>query len=206
MDGSTRATRVGPLRRRWREGLDDADEAALLAAAAGGDDDALQALYRRSVAAARRFVAVRARGRVDPQEVVDVVFTSIFLALRSGSGPREALGPYLRTALRNELSRQLQAAAHPRAVPLPDDLEGAAEVPVPRHLEDPVLRAALEGLCARHRRVVEALELQGRTTEELADELGISRAAAAALTYRARNALRAAYLQLRAGEADREVA
>lgn len=206
MDGSTRATRVGSLRRLRRDGLDDGDEAALLAAAAGGDDLALQVLYRQSVVAARRFVAARARGRVDPQEVVDVVFTSIFLALRSGAGPREALGPYLRTALRNELSRQLQAVSRPNAVPLPEDIEGPSDVPVRRHLEDPVLQAALAGLCTRHRRVVEALELQGRTTEELAAELGISRPAAAALTYRARNALRTLYLQLLAGDVGRQVA
>jgi RNA polymerase sigma factor (sigma-70 family) len=167
------------------------DEPALLALARSGDQTAIAALYRGWEPEARKF----ARRLVPASDVDDVVaeaFSKVFGAMARGRGPTGRFAPYLMCAVRTtawRLQRQGRAEldkARRMGEPAP------AEAPVAFET-DAALSRAFRSLSERHRTVIWWFEVEGRTPAEVGAELGLSDNAAAALGYRARRALRAAY-------------
>lgn len=156
-----------------------------------GDHAAFGQLYERDASEARR-VAARL---VPPSEVGDVVseaFMRVLLAIQNGAGPRDEHLPYLLVAVRSTVYDRYR-----RRPPLP--VEHVAELPS-ASAEDSVswlidarLTAAFENLPQRWRLVLWWSVVEDASVGVVGGRLGISASAAAALTYRARSALREAY-------------
>lgn len=176
-------------------GLSGCSDADLIAGARAGGHAPLAELWRRhhraGVLAARRCTS-----SLDPEDLVSEAFARIIRMLRAGGGPSDAFRPYLYATIRNIAARW---ASTDRSVTV-DDWAGIEE-PDPR--EDPAVRALERTLTARAFRslpdrwqtVLWYTEVEGLDPHEAAPLLGLSPNAVAALAYRARDALRTAWLQ-----------
>ena len=171
-------------------------ESELLAAArTRGDRDALAQLYT----AHRHDAYVWARRFGGPQLADDLVaqaFTSVFAALLGGRGPVDGFASYLKTAVRNahvdhwrRTRRELSVAEVPDTPVWTDPTAAGPGV------DDEALQQALDQVPPRWRQVVAWTLIEGRPTAWVADRLGLSPNAAAALAYRARRSLRNDYLR-----------
>lgn len=172
----------------------DTDDDDLVRAMRGGDHEAFGVLFARHAAVARR-VASRAGPASDADDVVAEVFTCVLVQLRSGRGPTTSFRAYLLTAVRHEAGRRVRLAR--RCSPVADleplvPAEEASSSPVDA---DDDLIEAYATLPERWRRTLWQLDVEGRRPRELAAELGLSANAVSALGYRARTALRSAYLE-----------
>lgn len=165
----------------------------LLGLARAGAPDALAELYLRYGALARRY----ASGLVPAHEVDDLVsesFAKMLQALRGGRGPADNPGRYLMVVVRTTASsfRQREGRSRPA-----EGLVRAVElIAVDDPPTDETLAAALGSLRPRWRQIVWWTTVDGWTPVQLGRQLGLSPSAAAALSYRARRALREAYLAL----------
>jgi RNA polymerase sigma factor (sigma-70 family) len=168
----------------------------LLVAVREGDAEAWCEIYRRYEHEARRF----ARSLVPSDDVDDLVaeaFAKVLRALRSGRGPEDHPERYLMVAVRTTATsvhrqRTRQRDLLVRVGPEPEHAVGAD----PGELGDGTLTAAFATLSPRWRQVLWWSEVEGRSPAEIGAELGLTANAAAALAYRARRALRTAYLGL----------
>jgi RNA polymerase sigma factor (sigma-70 family) len=163
----------------------------LVRAMRGGDDEAYGELFARHAAVARR-VASRAGPFGDADDVVAEVFASVLGQLRSGRGPTKSFRAYLLTAVRHEAGRRARLAR--RCEPVAD-LEPWSATASPSSEADDHIREAYATLPERWRRTLWQLDVEGRRPRELAAELGLTANAVSALGYRARSALRSAYLE-----------
>lgn len=156
-------------------------------------------LYVQHRAAARRVAAQYRRGP-DVDDLVDGAFERMLAALRRGRGPTRSPRAYLFVTLR----RLAAETARRREEPLDDAPEPEAVAGLDRDEREIVL-AALRSLPEQWRTVLWQTAVEGRPPREIAPALGISANAAAALAWRAREALRQAWLQahLQAGRRPR---
>lgn len=181
--------------------LDDLELCGLIEtdqADGGFGQAAYEELYRRY----RDAAFVRAlRGEHDPYRAEDIVseaFTKTLEAMRRGLGPKESFAGYLFTAIRSETGRR---SAVERASDLLDTSEldrlpgFVSEDPAEARSEREQLELAFNSLPERWRRLLWLVEVQGLTVLQAARQIGTSSAAAAKALQRAREALRAAYLQ-----------
>lgn len=166
------------------------DDDELVRSVRGGDAEAYGVLFTRHGDVARR-VAVRHGRPVDADDVVAEIFTGVLAQIRSGRGPSRAFRAYLLTAIRHEAVRRAVAAR--RCEPVADLEPWSTDVEAPAR--DDRLRAAYASLPERWRLTLWQLEVEGRRPHELAPELGLTPNAVSALGYRARAALRSAYLE-----------
>lgn len=167
------------------------DDDELVQAVRNGDDEAYGVLFRRHAAVARR-VAVR-RGLVgEADDVVAEIFARVLAQIRAGRGPTSSFRAYVLTSVRHEAVRR--AVVSRRCEPVADLEPWVGPVEPPD--VDERLRAAYAALPPRWQRALWQLEVEGRTPQELAGELGLSANAVSALGYRARVALRSAYAGL----------
>jgi RNA polymerase sigma factor (sigma-70 family) len=162
----------------------------LVRATRGGDHEAFGELFARHAAVARR-VASRAGPLSDADDVVAEVFAGVLVQLRAGRGPTASFRAYLLTGVRHEARRRASLAR--RCEPVAD-LDATSVDATPSDVDDR-LREAYATLPARWRRALWQLEVEGRRPREVAAELGITPNAVSALGYRARAALRSAYLE-----------
>ncbi|RNL60826.1 sigma-70 family RNA polymerase sigma factor [Nocardioides marmoriginsengisoli] len=160
-----------------------------------GDLDAFTELYRRHHSAVLRIAAAIA-GPGQAADLTAEAFTRAFALLRRGRGPELALRSYLVTTIRNSY---YDASAKGRRLLLVDDLAGLDRL-APAHepwddlIEDQLVADAFASLPDRWRRALWLTAVEGRSTAEAAEIIGISPSAVAQLTFRAREALRVAYL------------
>lgn len=167
--------------------MDDDD---LVTAARGGDIEAYGVLFVRHRAVAGR-VAVRHGRAVEADDVVAEVFVRVLDQIRAGRGPTQVFRAYLLAAIRHEAMRRSVAAQ--RCRPLADPEHWAVVDDAPE--VDDRLVEAYATLPDRWRSALWQLEVEGRRPRELARELGLTPNAVSALGYRARAALRTAYLE-----------
>lgn len=185
------------LRHNW-DMTTTSDDDELVRAVRSGDTEAFGELFARHVAVATR-VATRRGPRGDADDVVADVFAAVLVQLLAGRGPSLSFRAYVLTAVRHEVARRAVLAR--RCDPVADVSQwSAAVLDEPRLDGDDVLHEAYASLPARWRRTLWQLEVEGRTPRELAADLGLTANAVSALGYRARAALRSAYLE-RAGAA-----
>jgi RNA polymerase sigma factor (sigma-70 family) len=161
-----------------------------------GDMDAYGLLFARHAEVARR-VARRHGGFEEAEDVVAEVFAAVLGQIRAGRGPTSSYRAYLLTAIRYEARRRAVMArrCEPVADPEPTHPTGGPHDGGRHHEER--MREAYATLPERWRVALWHLEVEGRRPRELAAELGLSPNAVAALGYRARAALRSAYLAQR---------
>ncbi len=173
------------------------DDRELLTRVREGDDHAYGVLWQRYETAARRCAHHVTRSGDDLDDVVAEAFAKVLHAIRGGAGPTDAFQPYLLTAVRRTAWRRNDAR---RRNPLPldlDDERGIADITrrgEPEDDEEGFACAAWRSLPPRWQTALWHTTIQGRSTAELGEILGLSANAAAALVIRARDGLRRAYL------------
>jgi RNA polymerase sigma factor (sigma-70 family) len=161
-----------------------------------GDAAAFAELWRRhhraGLAVARSFT-----GTFDPDDLVSEAFTKIFHTISRGGGPNAGFRPYLFTAIRNTAASWGRAS---REVPI----DNAETIPDARFTEEAQLAALDQSLAAQAFRklpdqwqeVLWYTEVEGMAPRDVAPLLGLTANAVAALAYRAREGLRASWVQV----------
>ena len=174
------------------EARSDAD---LILAIRGGDTSAVDELYRRHHRAALSFAESLA-GRVLAPDLVSDAFVRILDLMTRGGGPSVVFRSYLYTTVRNLYIDHVRH--HSRQTSLPDfgplEAELALEDGVDDHFEHSVVKKAFTSLPERWQVALWYTTVEGVSLEDAGTFLGVAPNAVAALTFRAREGLRQAYL------------
>ncbi|MEV7397428.1 sigma-70 family RNA polymerase sigma factor [Aeromicrobium sp. NPDC092404] len=179
-----------------RPDLSELGDADLVDLARSGVDDAYAALYDRHSFAAHR-LARHLGMHEEADDVVSESFAQVLELLQRGKGPLTSFRAYLFTTIRHDSARRSKARR--RLVPSSDDAAVDSLIG-PRAgqldgFETAAVRAAYMSLPERWRTVLWQIEVERRKPQELADALDLSPNGVSALAYRARAALREAYLK-----------
>ena len=181
-------------------GLTTSDE-ELIANARSGDQNAFAELWRRHYRSGAR-VARQFTSSIDADDLVSEAYTRIYQRVLAGGGPSGAFRPYLYTTIRNLASTW---GAKSRDVQVDDiaDYEDPATIddPVAVALDRTLTARAFRSLPERWQSVLWYTEVEGMDPHEVAPILGMSANGVAALSYRAREGLRKAWLQAHVSEA-----
>lgn len=197
-DGSESAPAAPSNRRQDPTATDLAElpDRELLALVRSGEDDAFGELFVRHASAVRGFAARCTSDAAEADDMAAEAFFRVFQAVRRGSGPDDNVRAYLLTVVRR-LAAEWRVRR--RDVPVADDELGRqvdADVPAPVSPADLQLIArAFTTLPWRWRAVLWRVEVEGERPAVVARHFGLSANATAALARRARQGLRAAYLQ-----------
>jgi RNA polymerase sigma factor (sigma-70 family) len=173
-------------------------DADLIAAARSGDAEAYGVLYQRHSAAADRLARQIVKRPADVDDVVAETFARVLYALKRGLGPAHAFRPYLLTAVRRvaiDLLRGQRKQVPTEEADLPDPGEPFSD-PVIADLDRTIVARAFTSLPERWSAVLWHTEVEESKPAEVAEVLGISANGVSALSYRAREGLKQAYLQL----------
>jgi RNA polymerase sigma factor (sigma-70 family) len=172
------------------------DEQALLLRLRGGEDAAFGELFELHAAAVRRLARSIASDQSEAEDITAETFFRVLQAIRRGSGPRDYVRAYLLTVARR-VSWEWHGAR--RDVPISDDeltfRVGAGADTHARSAEHTLITTAFTSLPERWRSVLWQTEVEGEQPAMVAPHFGLSANATAALARRARQGLRAAYLQ-----------
>ncbi|MBK0418964.1 sigma-70 family RNA polymerase sigma factor [Leucobacter sp. CSA1] len=185
-------TTTGPTSEDGRERLADDELCRIIR---GGETWPLDLLWRRHGPTARAWAMKK-----DPTAAEDVVaesFTLVFQTLLGGGGPTESFRGYLYKTMESVFAKHWRAQRRTTRL---EDLESLAEDD--GELPDALLReereaaaVALTELPDRWRRVIVAVDLEGRPVQEVAEDLQLSPNSASALLKRAREGLRKGWMQ-----------
>ncbi|MFC3453228.1 sigma-70 family RNA polymerase sigma factor [Amycolatopsis speibonae] len=174
----------------------ESDEQALLQRLRHGEDAAFGELFELHAAAVRRLARSLASDRSEAEDITAETFFRVLQALRRGAGPRDYVRAYLLTVARR-VSWEWHGAR--RDVPVSDDeltfRAGAGADTHARTAEHSLITTAFTSLPERWRSVLWQTEVEGEQPAMVAPHFGLSANATAALARRARQGLRAAYLQ-----------
>lgn len=173
-----------------RQRLAQASDEEILQLIRANDRQAFAELWRRYHTAAMRFA--RSHTRFDADDVVAEAFTRTFAQILAGRGPKENVRAYLFTSIRNIST--LWARTKP-------DLELSEShnlVHEDESIEHRIDRVSVvdvfKGLPIRWQEVLWMNEVEGLPNSEIGRRLGVSENAVSALTFRARDGLRRAWL------------
>ncbi|MGQ3108813.1 sigma-70 family RNA polymerase sigma factor [Aeromicrobium sp.] len=171
-------------------------DAQLIAAVRAGDTAAYGLLFQRHAAAATRLSRqLLSTGEAD--DLVSEAFLKVLSLLQDGKGPDEAFRAYLLTAVRRLHVDRIRATTRTR----PTDDEHVLDRGVPfddavsAAFENDAAARAFASLPERWQLVLWHLEVEGQKPAAVAPLLGMSPNSVSALAYRAREGLRAAYLE-----------
>ncbi|MFC4085027.1 sigma-70 family RNA polymerase sigma factor [Amycolatopsis samaneae] len=174
----------------------ESDEQALLQRLRDGEDAAFGELFELHAAAVRRLAQSLAADRSEAEDITAETFFRVLQALRRGAGPRDYVRAYLLTVARR-VSWEWHGAR--RDVPVSDDElnfhAGPGADAHSRTAEHTLITTAFTSLPERWRTVLWQTEVEGEQPAMVATQFGLSANATAALARRARQGLRAAYLQ-----------
>lgn len=184
------------------EAWSSAADMYLLARTREGSDEAFAELWRRHLPAAYG-VADRYRSRVPAEDVVAEAATRVLALIKDGRGPDENFRAYFLSAVR---SVAVDAGRRDlRLVPTDDaDLDGLIE-PFVLDVEADgydleVVRAAFRMLPERDQRILWHTTVEGEAPRVVGPALGMSANAVSVRAMRAREALRARYLEAYAAQ------
>ena len=166
-----------------------------------GDQRAFAELWRRHYRSGAR-VARQFTSSIDADDLVSEAYTRIYQRVLAGGGPTGAFRPYLYTTIRNLAATW---GAKSRDVQV-DDI---ADFEDPDTIDDPAALAldrtltarAFRSLPDRWQSVLWYTEVEGMDPHEVAPILGMTANGVAALSYRAREGLRKAWLQAHINDA-----
>ena len=166
-----------------------------------GDQRAFAELWRRHYRSGAR-VARQFTSSIDADDLVSEAYTRIYQRVLAGGGPTGAFRPYLYTTIRNLASTW---GAKSKDVQV-DDI---ADFEDPETIDDPAALAldrtltarAFRSLPERWQSVLWYTEVEGMDPHEVAPILGMTANGVAALSYRAREGLRKAWLQAHINDA-----
>ncbi|HUQ54416.1 sigma-70 family RNA polymerase sigma factor [Lentzea sp.] len=168
----------------------------LLARVREGDDSAYGELFSRHADAIRRFSLRHVREAAEADDLTAEAFFRMLQAIRRGSGPTDHVRTYLLTVARRVA---WEWSGRRRDVPVEDEELGRRVEPVSdnanRRVEHNLITRAFSSLPERWRVVLWRVEVEGERPSTVAPHFGLSPNAMSALARRAREGLRAAYLQ-----------
>ncbi|HEX3785188.1 MAG TPA: sigma-70 family RNA polymerase sigma factor [Pseudonocardiaceae bacterium] len=174
----------------------DADDGELLRRVRGGQDAAFAELFSRHAAVARSYAMRYANDVAEAEDIAAEAFFRVLQAVRRGSGPDDNVRGYLLTVIRR-LAAEWRTRR--RDVPVSDEELGRRVDPdadqAGTRAEAHLIARAFTSLPQRWRRVLWQVEVEGERPAVVAPAFGLSPNATAALARRAREGLRAAYLQ-----------
>jgi RNA polymerase sigma factor (sigma-70 family) len=172
------------------------DDATLLRLVRAGDDSAYGALFTRHAGAVRGYALRCCADLADAEDMAAEAFFRVLQAVRRGSGPADNVRGYLFTVVRRLAA---EWSLRRRDVPVADDELGrqldAARPAPPPGADLQLIATAFTTLPRRWRAVLWRVEVEGERPAAAASHFGLSANATAALARRAREGLRAAYLQ-----------
>lgn len=182
----------------WTESSSDPE---LIAGVRAGDTAAFGVLYERHVDAARKVASMYTNAASDIDDVVSESFSRVLRALQQGDGPDLAFRAYLFTIVRRTGMDIINKGI--RTKPREDMSEYETEMGFGASSDEPTLDGFEHGMVAeafrslpeRWQAVLWYTEVEKKSPREVAPLLGLSANGVAALSYRAREALRQAYLQ-----------
>ncbi len=180
---------------------DSSSDPELIAGVRAGDAAAFGVLYERHVEAARKVAAQYTNTAADIDDVVSESFSRILRALQRGDGPDLAFRAYLFTIVRRTGMDVINRGARTRPRDDMGEYEAAlgygasSEEPTMDGFEQGLVADAFRSLPERWQAVLWYTEVEKKNPKEIAPLLGLSANGVAALAYRAREALRQAYLQ-----------
>jgi RNA polymerase sigma factor (sigma-70 family) len=173
-----------------------ASDQELIESARSGDTSAFAELWRRHYRSAAR-VARQFTSSIDADDLVSEAYARIFQRVRAGGGPTGAFRPYLYTTIRNLASTWGAAAAKDVQVNVIEEFEDdrIPDDPAAWALDRTLTAKAFRALPERWQTVLWYTEVEGMDPHEVAPIMGLTANGVAALSYRAREGLRAAWLQ-----------
>ena len=178
----------------------ESSDAELLAGVRAGESAAFGVLFERHAAAARRVASMYSAVPSDVDDIVSESFARVLKILQEGGGPDLAFRAYLFTVVRRtglDIIRKSKRIA-------PDDVadcdekigySASSDEPTLTDFEHSIVADAFKSLPERWQVVLWYTEIEKKAPAEVAPLLGLSPNGVAALAYRAREALRQAYLQ-----------
>ncbi|WP_430867828.1 sigma-70 family RNA polymerase sigma factor [Demequina aurantiaca] len=189
----------------WTETSSDPE---LIAGVRAGDQTAFGLLYERHVEAARKVATQYTNSPSDVDDVVSESFSRVLRALQRGDGPDLAFRAYLFTIVRRTGMDMINKGI--RTKPREDmgeyeanlGYEASSDEPALEGFEHGMVAGAFKSLPERWQAVLWYTEVEKKSPKEIAPLLGLSANGVAALAYRAREALRQAYLQQHLNSAD----
>ena len=178
--------------------IDRRADADLVEAVRGGDRAAFGELYVRHRDSAYRFACVLLGTDQGAEDLVAEAYAKVLHRLASGGGPRTAFRSYILTTVRTTLYKQMSAdRLMDRTAELSTlSLGVSQDDTVLAEFENSAVSRAFNSLPGRWQLVLRYLEFDGLTTTAAAERLGMQANAVSALAFRARDALRLAYLQM----------
>ena len=176
-------------------------DAELLDNARSGDTSAFGELWRRHYRSAAR-VARQFTSSIDADDLVSEAYARIFQRVLAGGGPTGAFRPYLYTTIRN-LASTWGASARDVQVDVIEDFEDdrIPDDPAAWALDRTLTAQAFRSLPERWQSVLWYTEVEGMDPHEVAPLMGMTANGVAALSYRAREGLRKAWLQAHISDA-----
>ncbi|HET9143491.1 sigma-70 family RNA polymerase sigma factor [Actinophytocola sp.] len=174
----------------------DAADRALLQRLRAGEDAAYGELFARHAAAVRRLAYGLVHDRSDAEDLTAEAFFRVLQAIRRGAGPVDNVRGYLLIVARRVA---WEWRSRRRDVPVSDEelthRAGAGPDTSNQSTERSLITRAFTSLPERWRSVLWKVEVEGERPAVVATNFGLSANATAALARRARQGLRAAYLQ-----------
>jgi len=180
------------------EAWSSAADLYLLARSREGSVEAFGELWRRHLPAAYA-VATKYRSRTAAEDIVAEASARVFSLMQEGKGPAEHFRAYFLSAVKtvaiDQARRELKVVPteddelERLGEPALDDLNGLGE-----GFDADLIRTAFRGLSERDQRVLWHTTVEGEAPRTLAPVLGMSANAVSARAMRAREALRAQYL------------
>jgi RNA polymerase sigma factor (sigma-70 family) len=172
-----------------------ASDTELIESARSGDTSAFAELWRRHYRSAAR-VARQFTSSIDADDLVSEAYARIFQRVLAGGGPTGAFRPYLYTTIRN-LASSWGAASKDVQVDVIEEFEDdrIPDDPAAWALDRTLTAKAFRSLPERWQTVLWYTEVEGMDPHEVAPVMGLTANGVAALSYRAREGLRTAWLQ-----------
>ncbi len=172
------------------------EDLALLGRLRAGDDAAFGELFSRHCDAVRRLALGLVNDRAEAEDLTAEAFFRVLQAIRRGSGPVDNVRGYLLIVARRVA---WEWNGRKRDVPVSDEelnhRVGADPDNTGQSTERTLITRAFTSLPERWRTVLWKVEVEGERPAVVAVNFGLSPNATAALARRARQGLRAAYLQ-----------
>jgi RNA polymerase sigma factor (sigma-70 family) len=173
-----------------------AEDRALLARLRAGQDSAFGELFARHSAAVRRLAFGLVNDAAEAEDLTAEAFFRVLQAIRRGAGPVDNVRGYLLIVARRVA---WEWRTRRRDVPVSDEelshRAGADPDTAGQSTERNLITRAFTSLPERWRSVLWKVEVEGERPAVVATNFGLSANATAALARRARQGLRAAYLQ-----------
>jgi RNA polymerase sigma factor (sigma-70 family) len=173
-----------------------AEDRALLVRLRDGEDRAFGELFARHSPAVRRLAYGLVHDRSEAEDLTAEAFFRVLQAIRRGAGPVDNVRAYLLIVARRVA---WEWRTRRRDVPVSDEelthRVGADQDAMGQSTERNLITRAFTSLPERWRSVLWKVEVEGERPAVVANNFGLSPNATAALARRARQGLRAAYLQ-----------